>query len=61
MGASGAGKTTLLNMISDRVRSDLNHIKKGEVKINNSQIVNQNNFGSLACFVMQDDILFEFL
>lgn len=61
MGASGAGKTTLLSAIADRVREDRNHIKTGSVLINNGESVNQKTFGAIASFVMQDDILFDFL
>jgi ABC-type multidrug transport system ATPase subunit len=61
MGASGAGKTTLLNLISDRSKTDGKHFKKGKVLVNNSTEVTQKSFGSLAAFVMQDDILFDYL
>jgi ATP-binding cassette, subfamily G (WHITE), eye pigment precursor transporter len=61
MGASGAGKTSLLNLISDRA-SEKNGAKiEGTVLINNKTVVKQKTFGTIASFVMQDDILFEFL
>lgn len=61
MGASGAGKTSLLNLISDRASTKNGTTISGEVLINNKDIVQQKTFGSIASFVMQDDILFEFL
>ena len=60
MGSSGAGKTSLLNALSDRIKRNGGGNKlTGEVKINDSTPLTQNNFGSVASYVMQDDILFE--
>lgn len=53
MGSSGAGKTTLLNVLSDRIRKSGPGINfSGSVKINDSDEVNQNTFGSIAGYVM---------
>lgn len=61
MGASGAGKTSLLNLISDRASEKNGARIQGKILINNKDRVSQNTFGTIASFVMQDDILFEFL
>ncbi len=58
MGASGAGKTSLLNLISDRASTRNGTAISGDVRINNKDLVKQKTFGSIASFVMQDDILF---
>lgn len=58
MGASGAGKTSLLNLISDRASRRNGTQIAGDVRINNKERVEQKTFGSIASFVMQDDILF---
>lgn len=58
MGASGAGKTSLLNLISDRASTRNGTTIQGDVRINNTDPVKQQTFGSIASFVMQDDILF---
>lgn len=61
MGASGAGKTSLLNLISDRASDKNGNIIEGTVLVNNKDQVQQKTFGTIASFVMQDDILFEFM
>ena len=60
MGSSGAGKTSLLNRISDRMNIKSDHINTGVVKINDKIILNQEVFGSVGAYVMQDDILFSY-
>ena len=59
MGSSGAGKTTLLNIISDHISSSSNAKLTGSVRINDEIKVTQQNFGSFAAYVTQDDYLFE--
>ena len=62
MGASGAGKTSLLNIICDRINTNNRQVKlTGKVLINNQHAVKQETIGSVASFVMQDDVLFEYL
>lgn len=58
MGSSGAGKTSLLNILSDRI-SDRDGMKvTGDIMINDTLRLKQHVFGSLAAYVMQDDILY---
>ena len=59
MGSSGAGKTSLLNMLSDRISLKNGATISGKVIINDSMELSQKNFGSIAAYVMQDDILFQ--
>ena len=59
MGASGAGKTSLLNILSDRVSSTKNNKIKGKVLINDTIDLRGPNFGAIASYVMQDDVLFK--
>jgi len=59
MGSSGAGKTSLLNMLSDRISLKNGATISGKVMINDSIELSQKNFGSIAAYVMQDDILFQ--
>lgn len=59
MGSSGAGKTSLLNVLSDRISLNNGATLEGEVVMNDSIKVTQQTFGSVAGYVMQDDILFE--
>jgi len=61
MGASGAGKTTLLNILSDRISLANGAKVTGGVFVNNKYGMNHKIFGTFASFVMQDDILFEYL
>ena len=61
MGASGAGKTTLLNALSDRLKIDKDSILEGTRELNDSIPLNQSNFGKYCAYVMQEDILFEYL
>lgn len=58
MGSSGAGKTSLLNILSDRVSRKRGTTLSGKVLINDSRPLNEDVFGSLAGYVMQDDVLF---
>jgi ABC-type multidrug transport system ATPase subunit len=61
MGPSGCGKTTLLNAIASRqLPSDKNHIIKRDVKANNVPL-NQSNFGKIGAYIMQEDILMDYL
>ena len=59
MGSSGAGKTTLLNVLCDRISHTRSCSLEGEVLINDSYKVSQNDFGKYAAYVMQDDVLFQ--
>ena len=58
MGASGAGKTSLLNIISDRISTNKGDILKKEIYLNDTVRVNDDNFGKVSAYVMQDDILY---
>ena len=58
MGASGAGKTSLLNIISDRISTNKGDILKNEIYMNDTVRVNEDNFGKVSAYVMQDDILY---
>ena len=58
MGASGAGKTSLLNILSDRITAKDGDVLSGERLINDKLKVDDNNFGKISGYVMQDDILF---
>lgn len=60
MGASGAGKTSLLNILSERVTSTTNTKVTGDIIVNDSLKFDDSNFGKLAGYVMQDDILYEY-
>jgi ABC-type multidrug transport system ATPase subunit len=59
MGSSGAGKTSLLNILSDRIGKKRGQKIEGKVLVNDSMELNQDLFGKVAGYVMQDDILFE--
>mmetsp|Transcript_21772 Transcript_21772/g.33627 ORF Transcript_21772/g.33627 Transcript_21772/m.33627 type:complete len:205 (+) Transcript_21772:277-891(+) len=59
MGASGAGKTSLLNILSDRISNTRGTELSGKMMINDSMELNDDNFGLVSGYVMQDDILFE--
>ena len=52
MGASGAGKTTLLNCLCGK--ADF----KGQVLLNKSLDITEDNFGKFGAYVTQDDVLF---
>jgi ABC-type multidrug transport system ATPase subunit len=58
MGASGAGKTSLLNIISDRITVNKGDVLKKEIYLNDTVGVNDDNFGKVSAYVMQDDILY---
>lgn len=60
MGASGAGKTSLLNILSERVTSSTKTKVDGEIIVNDKIKLDDSNFGKLAGYVMQDDILYEY-
>ena len=60
MGASGAGKTSLLNILSDRITPKDGDVLSGERLINDKLKVDDNNFGKISGYVMQDDILFAY-
>eukprot|EP00347_Sterkiella_histriomuscorum_P007150 403350075 len=60
MGSSGAGKTSLLNIFSDRVSHQKGTSLSGKVLINDTIPLTQSVFGSIAGYVMQDDILFQY-
>jgi len=59
MGSSGAGKTSLLNLISDQIPSSSKSQIEGKVLVNDEIPVTQENFGSFAAYVTQEDYLFE--
>lgn len=59
MGASGAGKTSLLNILSDRIAIKSSDKLTGKKIINDTVECNQDNFGKVSGYVMQDDILFQ--
>jgi ABC-type multidrug transport system ATPase subunit len=59
MGASGAGKTSLLNILSDRISTGGGAKVKGKVLVNDCIDLRGPNFGAIASYVMQDDVLFK--
>ena len=61
MGSSGAGKTTLLNALCDRITKSRTAKLTGEIMINDTYPVSQNDFGKYGAYVMQDDVLFQTL
>lgn len=58
MGASGAGKTSLLNILSDRISEKNGAKATGKILVNDSIELKGANFGKLAGYVMQDEVLF---
>jgi ABC-type multidrug transport system ATPase subunit len=58
MGASGAGKTSLLNILSDRISLNSGDTLQKDIFINDTLRVNDDNFGKVSGYVMQDDILY---
>jgi ABC-type multidrug transport system ATPase subunit len=58
MGASGAGKTSLLNALSDRIAIKNNSKLTGSILVNDTIPLTQKLFGTVASYVMQDDVLF---
>lgn len=59
MGASGAGKTSLLNILSDRISLNSGDVLKNEIYLNDTVRVNDENFGKVSAYVMQDDVLYQ--
>ena len=59
MGASGAGKTSLLNILSGRISDKDGNQLSGDIVINDKMKMNDENFGLISGYVMQDDILFQ--
>ena len=59
MGASGAGKTSLLNLLSDRVEFSKGKTLSGQILLNDKHPLTSETFSRFACYVMQDDFLFE--
>jgi ABC-type multidrug transport system ATPase subunit len=60
MGASGSGKTSLLNILAERFQDQAGLEVKGDIIVNDTLKFDDDNFGKLAAYVMQDDILFEY-
>jgi ABC-type multidrug transport system ATPase subunit len=60
MGASGAGKTTLLNILAGRITKDKDNDLSGEVLFNGKSY-SLNEISSFSGYVLQSDILIEFL
>ena len=60
MGASGSGKTSLLNALSGRVLKTKNSELKGSITVNDCIKVTTEVFSNFGCYVMQDDVLFEY-
>ena len=60
MGASGAGKTSLLNILSGRTNKEGGSKVEGQIMINDTLKFDEENFGKVAAYVMQDDILFQY-
>lgn len=58
MGASGAGKTSLLNILSDRIPTTGGCVLKKDIMMNDTMKVDDDNFGLVSGYVMQDDILY---
>jgi len=60
MGSSGAGKSTLLNALSGRLLNLKGQKLEGKITLGGSLELNQKSFSKYACYVTQDDILFEY-
>ena len=59
MGSSGAGKTSMLNILADRINKKAKNIEvSGEIMMNKTTPLTQENFGKVGSYVMQDDVLF---
>ena len=56
MGPSGSGKTTTMNILAQRLKLTPGSILDGEVRANN-RTVTAANFGKIAAYVWQHDIL----
>lgn len=57
LGPSGSGKTSLLNVISQRQSLSGGSYMTGSVKINGRVLKKDGDFGKIAAFVQQDDVL----
>lgn len=60
MGASGAGKSTLLNILSGRIQNSKTNKLSGEVLFNGKSY-SLSEIGSFSGYVLQHDILIEFM
>lgn len=58
LGPSGSGKTSLLNVLSHRIGMSHGSYFTGELLVNGSTL-NSKDFGRLAAFVQQDDVLYQ--
>jgi ABC-type multidrug transport system ATPase subunit len=58
MGPSGSGKTSLLNVLSQRQSLSGGSYWSGNVRVN-GRTLNKGDFGKIAAFVQQDDVLQE--
>ena len=58
LGPSGSGKTSLLNVLSHRIGLSYGSYFTGDLLVN-GETLNSKDFGRLAAFVQQDDILYE--
>lgn len=56
LGPSGSGKTSLLNVLSQRSSLSGGSYTEGELKLN-GKVMEKTDFGKMAAFVQQDDVL----
>jgi len=56
LGPSGSGKTSLLNVLSHRIGLSHGSFYMGEVLVNGMKL-NSRDFGKVAAYVQQDDVL----
>lgn len=61
LGPSGSGKTSLLNVLAQRHSLSGGSYTKGTCKINGRILSKDGDFGKIAAFVQQDDVLQETL
>lgn len=52
MGASGAGKTSLLNVLAERFSKQSNIEVSGDIVVNDTLKLDDDNFGKMAAYVM---------
>ena len=57
LGPSGSGKTSLLNVLSQRTGLSGGSKKEGQVTINGRALRQGSDYGKVAAFVQQDDVL----